>query len=56
MEALMATIGGPEPEPEPEDVSTIVEVSEVLSCSIKKQKKCLFWNLRSFLLDIVQIR
>jgi len=29
MEALMATIGGPEPEPEPKDVSPIVEVSEV---------------------------
>lgn len=29
MEALMDTIGGPEPEPEPEDVTTIVEVSEV---------------------------
>lgn len=29
MEALMDTIGGPEPEPKPEDVSTFVEVSEV---------------------------
>uniref|UniRef100_A0A803YDD0 Calpastatin n=1 Tax=Meleagris gallopavo TaxID=9103 RepID=A0A803YDD0_MELGA len=38
MEALMATIGGPEPEPEPEDVSTIVEVSEA-KAKEKKEKK-----------------
>ncbi|XP_031461162.1 calpastatin isoform X4 [Phasianus colchicus] len=38
MEALMATIGGPEPEPEPEDVSTVVEVSEA-KAKEKKEKK-----------------
>ncbi|OXB75702.1 UNVERIFIED_CONTAM: hypothetical protein H355_016219 [Colinus virginianus] len=38
MEALMATIGGPEPEPEPKDVSTIVEVSEA-KAKEKKEKK-----------------
>ncbi|POI33685.1 hypothetical protein CIB84_002563, partial [Bambusicola thoracicus] len=38
MEALMATIGGPEPEPKPEDVSTIVEVSEA-KAKEKKEKK-----------------
>ncbi|NXJ13677.1 ICAL protein, partial [Odontophorus gujanensis] len=38
MEALMATIGGPEPEPEPKDASTIVEVSEA-KAKEKKEKK-----------------
>ncbi|XP_021235605.1 calpastatin isoform X2 [Numida meleagris] len=38
MEALMATIGGPEPEPESEDASTIVEVSEA-KAKEKKEKK-----------------
>ncbi|NXC46796.1 ICAL protein, partial [Penelope pileata] len=38
MEALMATIGGPEPEPEPEDVSTIVEVSEAKAKEKKEEK------------------
>uniref|UniRef100_A0A8V0Y8D8 Calpastatin n=1 Tax=Gallus gallus TaxID=9031 RepID=A0A8V0Y8D8_CHICK len=38
MEALMATIGGPEPEPEPKDVSPIVEVSEA-KAKEKKEKK-----------------
>ncbi|NXL93357.1 ICAL protein, partial [Alectura lathami] len=38
MEALLATIGGPEPEPEPEDFSTIVEVSEPKAKEKKEAK------------------
>ncbi|XP_065601662.1 calpastatin isoform X2 [Cyrtonyx montezumae] len=38
MEALMATIGGPEPEPEPKDVSTIVEVAEAKAKEKKEEK------------------